>query len=222
MPGRNIKFLNNSIYHVVNRSIASQSIFLNKRNYQRALLAILYYQSSTPRLSFSDFFRLSDAYKIQSLINKFKNQSKLLVEILTYCLMPTHFHILLKQKDPNGISSFVSNFTNSYTRYFNILNNRNGPIFQGRFKAIQIDSDEQLIHTSRYIHLNPYSSGLVKKISEVENYPYSSYGEYLGSHKSNYCNKKVILDYFKDIESFKRFVNDQADYQQNLQTIKML
>ncbi|PIY90038.1 MAG: hypothetical protein COY74_03610, partial [Nitrosopumilales archaeon CG_4_10_14_0_8_um_filter_34_8] len=100
------------------------------------------------------------------------------------------------------------------------LNGRVGPLFQGRFKAVRIENDEQLIHVSRYIHLNPYSSGFVKNIKKVGNYPYSSLGEYVHGQKPGCCCKKVILDYFRDSELYRKFVNDHADYQKNLQMVK--
>ena len=77
--------------------------------------------------------------------------------------MPNHFHLLLKQTIDNGISHFLSKFTNSYTKYFNTKYNRVGPVFQGVFKSVHIESDEQLMHLSRYIHLNPVVSAVVEK-----------------------------------------------------------
>lgn len=136
--------------------------------------------------------------------------------------MPNHFHFLLKQVEEEGTSKFMSNFTNSYTRYFNVKNKRNGPLFQGKFKAIRIETDEQLLHLSRYIHLNPYSSYVVKTLKDLEKYPSSSFPEYLGKSQTSLCSKEIILGQFKNLNLYKKFVFDQADYQRRLEKIKHL
>lgn len=139
-----------------------------------------------------------------------------LVDLISYCFMPNHFHLLLKQLVDNGISHYLSKFANSYTRYFNTKNERSGPIFQGKFKAVLITSNEQLLHVSRYIHLNPYSSGIVKTIEDLKNYPYSS----LTKLSTSKVESKLILDQFKNTDTYREFVFNNADYQKSLQQIK--
>ena len=160
----------------------------------------------------------------QQLFNKLQESRNFWAEIIAYCLMPNHFHFLLKQLKENGISIFLRNFTDSYTRYFNTKQERNGPIFQGRFKAVRIETDEQLLHVGRYIHLNPHTSYVVKTLKDLENYPYSSLPEYLGdsSLKHEICNKEIMLGYFKNPTLYKQFVFEQADYQRTLGNIKHL
>ena len=155
-------------------------------------------------------------------MKKLKAQRKFLVEIIALCLMPNHFHLLLRQRTNEGISKFTSNFTNSYTRYFNIKNERTGPLFQGKFKAVRIETDEQLWHVSRYIHLNPYASHVIKTLKDLEDYPYSSFPEYIGKSKTEFYDKEIILNQFKDKKSYKKFVLDQADYQRKLEVIRRL
>ena len=99
-----------------------------------------------------------------------------IVDIGAYCLMPNHFHILLQQLQDNGISTFVRKLLNSYTRYFNTKNERIGPLFQGQFKAVRVESDEQLLHLTRYIHLNPLVGYVVK---DLRNFEWSSYLDYI-------------------------------------------
>lgn len=89
------------------------------------------------------------------------------LEIISYCLMPNHFHLLVKQVIDHGIVKCLNNFSNSYTRYFNIRHDRVGPLFQGRFKAVRIETDEQLLQVSRYIHLNPVASSLIEETKVV-------------------------------------------------------
>ncbi|MBI2326694.1 transposase [Candidatus Curtissbacteria bacterium] len=144
-----------------------------------------------------------------------------ILEILGFCLMPNHFHFLLKPNDDNSISSFVRNFQDSYAKYFNTKNDRVGSLFQAMFKAVRIETDEQLLHISRYIHLNPVSSFMLKAQS-LEDYPWSSFREYLGSGVYTFVNPKEILAFFKPKTRYKEFVLDQADYQQELEKIKHL
>ena len=139
-----------------------------------------------------------------------------LVDLISYCFMPNHFHLLVKQLMDGGIAKYLSNFANSYTRYFNTRNERTGPLFQGKFKAVLITSNEQLLHVSRYIHLNPYSSGIVKTIEELKAYSYSS----LAKLSTSKVESRLILDQFKNVAGYYQFVFDNADYQKNLENIK--
>lgn len=219
MPGRKIPLVTDYVYHVINRGITSLSTFLNQKDYQRGLESIFYYQNQNLPLRYSYFLRLPIKQKA-AILKGLETERKFIVDIIAFSLMPNHLHLLLKQTQDNGISNYVSNLTNSYTRYFNTKHKRVGPLFQGKFKAVRIETDEQLIHVSRYIHLNVYSSGVVKNIEELINYPYSSLPEYLAPQKLNQCQKELVLDQFKNPHSYKKFVLDQADYQRNLQEIK--
>lgn len=221
MPGRKIPLVTNQIYHVLNRGIASKPVFLAKKDYQRTLKIIWYYQNQNPPLSYSHFLRLPVKQKSE-ILERLKNKEKFLVEIIAFSLLPNHFHFLLKQTQENGVSIFMSNLTNSYTRYFNTKNKRTGPLFQGKFKAIMVETDEQLLHLSRYIHLNPYTSYVVKTFKDLEDYPYSSLPEYLGRSRANFFQKEIVLNQFKNVNSYKRFVFDQAEYQRKLEQIKHL
>ncbi len=156
-----------------------------------------------------------------SVYEKLKKDYEKLVDIICFCLMPNHFHFMLKQKLDNGISTFISNFTNSYTRYFNTKHERIGPLFEGIFKAVRIESEEQLIHTSRYIHLNPVSSFLIEP-KDLENYQWSSYLEFLGFSDENLTIKNLVLNFFPLVSDYKKFVLDHADYARQLELIKHL
>jgi len=221
VPGREIVLANNEVYHIFNRSIASQPIFLNKRDYQRALETFFYYQNSLLPTRYSKFITQAAEIK-QKILTELKDEKSFLVEIIAFCFMPTHFHFLLKQVKDNGISKFVGNFSNSYTRYFNTKNKRNGPLLQGKFKAVHITTNEQLVHVSRYIHLNPYTSLIIKKVEDLMNYPFSSFPEYLGKSRQSFCQKELVLSHFKKTNTYKDFVFNQADYQRTLDQIKHL
>lgn len=221
MPGREIPLVNGEIYHVLNRGIAGQPVFVTKRDYQRFFESMLYYQNKELPLRYSKLLQLSNEERMQILKN-LSEQGNFIVEFISYCLMPNHFHLLMRQIKNEGIAKFTGNLTNSFTRYFNVKNKRVGPLFQGKFKAVRIESDEQLLHVARYIHLNPYSSFVVKGVGDVSLYPYSSLAEYLKLKKDKTVSKEIILSQFKTLKSFKDFTLNQADYQRKLQEIKHL
>jgi len=221
MPGRKIPLITNEIYHVVNRGISLQPTFLTKKDYLRALETIFYYQNQKTSLKYSRFLNLAKQERIK-LLKNLRKKRQFLAEIICLCLIANHFHLLLKQTVPDGISKFMSNFANSYTRYFNTKNSRFGPIFQGKFKAVRIESNDQLLHVSRYIHLNPYTSYVVKNLEQIKKYPYSSLPEYLDESKTNFYEKDVILNKFRHNLSYWEFLANQANYQRDLEKIKHL
>lgn len=222
MPGRITPLITDQIYHVLNRGISFQPTFSFKRDFDRAIEVMKYYQNKETPIRYSKFMILSLEVRQRILADLFKRKA-FWVEVVAYCLMPNHFHFILKQLVENGISNFMAHFTDSYTRYFNVKNKRNGPLFQGRFKAIRVGTDSQLLHLTRYIHLNPYSSFVIKTISELWSYQYSSFLEYLdGLSTPSFCNKGLVLSQFKDVEAYRKFVLDQADYQRRLEGIKHL
>lgn len=221
MPIRKIPLVSNEIYHVYNRGVEHRPILLSKRHYERALESLVFYQFQDLPLSFSHVIRLASKEK-EKLLSKLSTESSKLVDILCFSFMPNHFHFLLRQKIDNGISKCVGNFMNSYTRYFNVRHNRDGHLFQGQFKAVRIETDEQLIHVSRYIHLNPYTSYVLKNLISLETYPWTSFPEYTDETVKKICNTEMILSYFSSRKEYKDFVFDQADYQRKLENIKHL
>lgn len=221
MPGRLVPIVTNEIYHVFNRGVASQPTFFNKRDYDRAFESFLYYQNANLPFKYSHFLSLSIKARSE-LLESFAKQKNFLVEIISYCFMPNHFHFLLRQAKDGGIAKFIGNFTNSYTRFINTKLERAGPLFTGKFKAIRIETQEQLVHVSRYIHLNPYTSFVVKTLEDLENYSYSSFPEFLKKTSSSFYSKEIINSGFKNIKAYRQFVFDQADYQRRLDRIKHL
>lgn len=155
MPRRYPVLANGDIYHIYNRGVEKRSIYLSDSDFKHFLETLEHYR--TPNIN---------KHSKKTVLKVGGNPNFPLVEILSYCLMPNHFHLLLEQKSDNGISIFMSRVANSFTKYFNIKNERIGPLFQGTFKAVKISTDEQLVHISRYIHLNPLVSRIVVKLNE--------------------------------------------------------
>ena len=206
MPGRKFPIVTGEIYHVFNRGINRVPTFIKKREYDRAIDSLQFYRFVKPPVKLSVFLRYEEKKKHDVL--KLLNDRPIQVDILSYCLMPNHFHLLLKQKVDNGISKFLSNFQNSYTRYFNTKNERDGSLFLNQFKAVRIETQEQLIHVSRYIHLNPYTGYVVKNFQELLAYPWSSLSSYV--EKSNdFVDKNSIMQNFNNSSKYQEFVFDQ-------------
>lgn len=206
MPGRIPALVTNEIYHVFNRGVEKRKVFLNERDYKHFLETLKHYLVITTKLS-----RKTKRFA--------KQTDPQMVEILCYVLMPNHYHLLMRQKSDDGISIFMNRAANSYTKYFNVKNSRIGPLFQGRFKAIRIETDEQLLYVSRYIHLNPLVSNLV---NDLEDYRWSSYPAYVVQDELQNIplNTQDILSHLSSNEDYKKFVMEQADYANSLEEIK--
>lgn len=208
--------INEQYHHIYNRSIAKYVIFNDKQDYFRFIELIDLCRFTEFAYRYSDFLDLNEQFRAQ-YINNLKNSSKL-VEIIAYCIMPTHIHLMLQQIADKGISKFMSKVQNSYSRYFNIRHQRKGPLFEGKFKNVLIKEDEQMLHVTRYFHLNPTSAGLVKK---PEDWKFSSYQEYISNSCDNsICNFKEIINL--NSSQYKKFVEDRIDYQRKLSFIKNL
>lgn len=181
-------------YHIYNRGNRKSNIFLNTKDYLR-------------------FIRRLKEYK-----NRFE------IVLLCYCLLPNHFHFLLKSQKEDAITKFMLTLCTSYSKYFNIKHVLVGRLFQERFRAKLVETDEYLLHLSRYIHLNPISEDIEKlnffsrsnpgviftELNRLRKYPWSSYNEYCNGTKG-LCNKDQIFHYFSKTnpsDSYKSFVED--------------
>jgi putative transposase len=221
MARRKDVFAVGQTYHIFNRSADRIPIFKNKRDCQHSLLAFWFYQRKTP-FSFSKFLRLQPENKVATI--QYLISSPKLVDILCFSLMPNHYHLLLTQLVENGISKFIGQWQSSFAHYYNIENNRHGFLFESQFKDKLIETDELLIHINRYIHINALTSFIVKDYDEQRTYPWSSLPEYLGINNQNLqiSNPEPVLNFFKNIQDYEKFISDQISYQQELHLIKHL
>lgn len=221
MPYRRTLIVTGEIYHVFNRSIAHQQIFSNQRDFHRILELIPFYSYHRPPLRFSHFIRLPQEQRV-TFINTLKNNQKKQIQILAFCIMPNHLHFLLKEVGNHGIATFMRNMQNSYAKYFNTKNKRTGALFQSMFKAVRIETDEQLLHVARYIHLNPVTSYIIHQVANLSDYLWSSYSDYIGLRKSDTISTEQILGFFSSVDKFKDFTINQAEYQRKLGQLKHL
>lgn len=215
MPRRRVSLATGEVYHIFSKSIAHFKIFNNHYDFGRMFDTINYYKTNKSSIKFSKYLKLSQEMKIH-LSNLDKKEE---VQIIAYCFMPTHVHFILKQVSDDGITNLMRKVLNSYSHYFNTKIKRRGPLWQNRFRNRLVKSDEQLLHLTRYLHLNPVTTGLMNK---PEEWRYSSYKEYIKKvkQKNCICEYENVLDIVPD--SYSKFVNDRISYQKELAKIKNL
>ena len=216
---RKIVFRNDSIYHICNRAVDGRSIFRSKREYERGLMLLRFYKYAKTPMRLSYLLNLSHENQLE-VLSRLENSERL-VSILSYAFMPNHFHVLLKQLTDNGISKFVSNISNSYSRYSNVKSKRIGPVFQGRFRAVFIQSNEQLAHVSRYIHLNPVTASIID-FQALANYEFTSYIDYVNGNSRGMVDTEDVLSLFNSAEDYEEFVTDHIGYSKTLHEIEYL
>lgn len=215
MPSRKTPLVTDQIYHIIARGLDKRPIFQQTKDYNRFIKLLFYYQRNETLQKFSTLSK-TDLYGI---LNK-EPKSKL-VEIISYCLMPNHFHILIRQIEDGGISKYIRLISDSYIRYYNVKYKRRGTLFEGSFNAVLIEDDNQLVHISRYIHLNPIVSYIT---NNLDNYPWSSYLSYMNNDVKSIlrCQNKIILEHFPSREAYKKLILDHKDYAEKLEKIKHL
>jgi putative transposase len=221
MPRRTTLLVKDEIYHIFNRGIAKMPIFSTPHTYSRLIELIDYYRFSNTPVSYSHFKQLHHEQR-NEILKYMKQENNIHVEVIAFCLMNNHFHFLVKQITTNGIATWISNIQNAYARYFNKIQDRSGPLFQPQFKAVRVLNDEQLLHVSRYIHLNP-STGYVISIDALSDYRWSSLSWYTEkSNEFSFVNPNLVLGLMGKNTPYLDFVLNQADYQRELAKIKHL
>lgn len=217
---RKVPLVTGGIYHVFNRGVNKGEIFFFESDYRRFFRAAVHYKTKDTKFSYEKFPNaLNDPVSLNVSLKPIKPMGPSKVQVLTYCLMPNHFHFLLKQLVDGGVTSYFRHLANSYSHYVSVKHKRVGPLFQGRFKNVLIQSQEQLLHASRYIHLNPLISDLVP---DLKNYPWSSYRAHIQNYEDELVEPEIILQDFKTKGDYERFVLDQEDYARALVEIKHL
>lgn len=198
---RKTPFVPGEIYHILNRGVDKRNIFNDAHDLDRFLQSIQVFNTVEPSGS---IFEWQFGQK-----NNTPVQSDKLVRIISYCLNPNHYHLLLEEVSENGISEFMKRLGGGYTKYFNERNKRSGSLFQGRFKSIHVDSDLYLKNLSAYINLN----NLVHKITS--NLFRSSWAEYANNNNTkqknqgnHICSKEIILDSFNSFSEYEIFARE--------------
>jgi REP element-mobilizing transposase RayT len=198
MPSRNVikVYAPDSYYHVYNRGVGKQTIFHDEQDYTVFLGLLKRHLDAEPHQD-------RQGRQYDHLYDD--------VELLAYCLMPNHFHLLLYLKEPGAITRLLRGMSTAYTMYYNKRYTRVGGLFQGTYKASRITTDDYLTHISRYIHLNP---------AKPLDYRWSSLDYYLGRKQAQWVKPEKILDMFKNSDEYRQFVQDYEEQNQMTHEIK--
>lgn len=199
---RKIELANGEYYHIYNRGVDKRTVFENKNGFDRFMQSLIEFNALNPIGSlYENSFHKHNPGKSGLGSSTSKSESPL-VEIVCYCLNPNHFHLMLKQVSDKGIEKFMHRLSTGYTKYFNFKNKRTGSLFQGRYKAVHIDTNEYFFHVSVYINLNFKIHQLGSSASK------SSWEEYTRwKMKGGICEKNVIMDEFKNFKDYNNFAN---------------
>jgi len=191
---RKIPFIDGEYYHIYNRGVEKRLVFSDRYDVDRFIQSMEEFNTIDPigSIYLKSFNKLSGPTP----------KSEKLVEFVAYCLNPNHYHFILKQLADGGVSEFMKRIGGGYTGYFNERNNRNGGLFQGKFKSVHIDTDGYLLHLSVYVNLNNHVHQLSGPTAKLVR---SSWGEYVGESQKSLCEKDIILDQFGSISEYKDF-----------------
>ncbi len=210
---KKIYFKKGDFFHIFNKSIANFGIFKDFNNSRRFLQALDYYNNLSPKINLGVFLKNNPRFEPRVLLPR----PSPVVKFIAYCLMFDHYHLLVKILVDDVFSKYISDVENSFTRFFNTQFNRKGPLWQSSFKAVKVKTNGQLLHLTRYIHLNPTSAGLV---THPQNWQFSSYQTII-THSS--LLKKFLPEItISRPEDYQKFVENRKDYQRKLKLIKKL
>ncbi len=210
----------NEVYHIYNRGTEKRNIFLTERDYER-FVALLYLSNSKNPIRMEE----QQGRTLRELLETERGEP--LVDIGAYCLMPNHFHLLLRQREDGGISKFMQKLVTGYTMYFNVKNDRTGTLFQGRYKSKHAGEDRYLKYLMSYIHLNPsalFNSDSVRSNldTQLEAYRHSSYADYAGyvRPEGKLIAKDALPLYFPTPADFKNELKGWLMYRDELNQAK--
>lgn len=210
---RNLELSIGEFYHLYNRGVEKRRIFLDKKDHLR-FIVLLYVVNGTTTIHLSNYQSTKTNFFLLP-------RGETLIDIGAYCLMPNHFHLLIREKNENGTSLFMQRLLTAYTMYFNKKYSRTGVLFEGTFKAAHADEDQYLKYLFSYIHLNPIKmfephwkeKGIKnKKRAErfLSSFQYSSYLDYAGKERGQkvILNRSAFPEYFGMLNSVKAVTHE--------------
>ena len=219
MPIKRPPLVNGEIYHIVIRSIEGLKLFVNEKDYLRMVHNLFEFNDSSPT---------KWGYRKRYFKNSENSSRNLLVEILAFCLMPNHVHLLVRQLQDDGITKLMRKVGAGYGTYYNKKYERSGHVFQGRYKAVHIKNDQQLITVFVYIHTNPVAlivpswkekgiANIEKVIYFLEKYRWSSYLDYLQNKNfPSLTSREFLAELMGGVEGCRGFVKDWLQFKKEL------
>ncbi|MDO8564623.1 MAG: transposase [bacterium] len=214
---RNVQFAEGEFYHLYNRGTERRNIFSLGKDYERFLSLLLLCNGTVPvdlKLHGKTLAAVKDIERGEPLI-----------DIGAYCLMPNHFHLIVREKTKSGISRFMQKLTTGYTMYFNKRHERSGALFQGRFKAVHANKDNYLSYLISYIHLNPvkliepeWKTAGIKNHAQaahfLKEYHYSSFPDYSGQERLEgiILQKNALPEYNESPAAYEKSLAEWLNY----------
>jgi len=205
---RKVQFAVGQFYHIYNRGVNKQNIFLDRRDHIRFLFILLTFQSKLPIYNIGRYVSTLIKHSVFNITKEIFNKitENRIVELVSFVLMPNHFHLILHEVEESGISRYMQKVLNAYAKYFNTKYKRSGHLFQGPFHAVHIETNEQLLHLSAYIHRNP------RELKEWKNkehkYPWSSFQDLYNKNRwGELLVSNIIMEQFKNREEYKNFID---------------
>ncbi|UCD55079.1 MAG: transposase [Candidatus Omnitrophota bacterium] len=212
------ELINGEIYHIYNKGTEDRKIFLKDSDYFRFIHDLFEFNNKEAAVNTNRFFYKRHKSQTVRMPEIKRRKRNLIIEILAFCLMPNHFHLMIKQKVENGISKFMQKLGTGYTMYFNTRYERKGVLFQSKYKIKLLSSEEHFIYLPHYIHLNPldligikWREGKVdnpEKAAEfLESYRWSSYLDYI--EKKNFpsvTQREFLLKVFGGRQEYKQSI----------------
>lgn len=216
--GRSFVFAPQEFYHLYNRGTEKRNIFSSRADNDR-FLTLLYLANQSGAIHLQ-----LQGRTLKELSTR--REGEPLVAITAYCLMPNHFHLLVRELQEGGTSKFMQKLMTGYTMYFNKKNDRSGSLFQGRFKATHVADDRYLRYLISYIHLNPVKlieprwkeASIADRAGAeryLESYTQSSYLDYLGRERPEgmILTREALPEYFSSGSDFRTFVTEWLTYE---------
>jgi putative transposase len=206
---RNIEISEGEYYHIYNRGVLKNIIFIDQRDYTRFLLLLLLFQSDTPIYNISD--AVTSFLKRRELNISPKKRKEIgdnkIAELICFTMMPNHFHLIVGESREGGISRYMHKVLMAYSKYFNAKYKRSGHVFQGAYKIVHIEDNDQLLYTSAYVHKN--QKELLDWKNRPEKYSWSSYQDYAIENRwGDLLSRDIVLSQFKNQEEYLNWVKD--------------
>lgn len=208
---RKEKITTGEYYHIYNRAVDKQAIFHDRFDYSRFLFLILYFQSE---ILFKNIFRYIISYiksGVFSVPAKHTNEIIKLrsLELTLFCIMPNHFHIVVKQLKEEGVALYMHRVLGGYSKFFNHKYKRKGHLFEATYKVVHIENNIQLLYLSTYIHRNPRS--ISKWLGKESLYEWSSYQDCIDKNRfENLLNYSVIVGQFPTKKKYYQYVESST------------
>ena len=206
------------IYHILNRGVDKRQIFIDKQDYLRFIHDM--YEFNDSERTEANYYKFREYDASGKITGKNKKQKKNIVDILAFCLMPNHYHLIISPKTEKGNSQFMKKLNAGYSKYFNQKYKRTGALFQGRYKRILITDDDHFLHLPFYVHFNPldlsYPEWRENKITDpkralefLKSYRWSSHLDYLGiKNFPSVLNIRPLIEIFGNYKDYQKLTEN--------------